>query len=46
VATDKLFHEYTTYFPNAVAKLVDAEADDYEAKSLTFKEIEQRPTSF
>jgi predicted transposase YdaD len=46
VATDKLFHEYTTYFPNAVAKLVDAEADDYEAKSLTFKEIEQRADIF
>ncbi|MCI0693712.1 DUF2887 domain-containing protein [candidate division KSB1 bacterium] len=46
MATDKLFHEYATYFPNAVARFVDAEADDYEAKSLTFKEIEQRADIF
>jgi hypothetical protein len=31
VATDKLFLEYSTYFPNALAKFVRAEADDYEA---------------
>jgi predicted transposase YdaD len=29
-----------------VAKFVNAEADDYEAKSLTFKEIEQRADIF
>lgn len=46
MATDKLFLEYSTYFPNALAKFVHAEADDYEAKSLTFKEIEKRADIF
>lgn len=46
MATDKLIHEYTTHFPNALAKFVHAEADDYEAKSLTFKEIEKRADIF
>ncbi|MCI0696415.1 DUF2887 domain-containing protein [candidate division KSB1 bacterium] len=46
MATDKLFLEYSAYFPNALAKFVHAEADDYEAKSLTFKEIEKRADIF
>jgi predicted transposase YdaD len=46
VATDKLIYEYTTRFPNVVAKFVQAETDDYEAKSLTFKEIEKRADIF
>jgi hypothetical protein len=46
VASDKLIYEYTTHFPNALAKFVHAEADDYEAKSVTFKEIEKRADIF
>jgi hypothetical protein len=46
VGTDKLFGEYATMFPNAMAKFVQAESDDYEAKSVTFKEIEKRSDLF
>jgi predicted transposase YdaD len=46
VGTDKLLGEYTAHFPNAVAKFIDAAPDDYEAKSLTFKEIEKRADVF
>lgn len=46
MATDKLIYEYTTHFPNAVAKFIHAEADDYEAKSITFKQTEKRADLF
>jgi len=46
VATDKLIADYSTHFPNALAKFVHAEADDYEAKSVTFKEIERQADIF
>lgn len=46
MGTDKLLGEYTAHFPNAVAKFVQAAPDDYEAKSLTFKEIEKRADIF
>lgn len=46
MGTDKLFGEYTTMFPNAMAKFIQVEADDYEAKSVTFKETEKRPDIF
>ena len=46
MATDKLIHEYATNFPNPFAKFVHAEADDYEAKSVTFKETEKRSDIF
>lgn len=46
MGTDKLLGEYTAHFPNAVAKFIDAAPDDYEAKSLTFKEIEKRADVF
>ena len=46
MGTDKLFGEYMTMFPNAMAKFVQAEADDYEAKSVTFKETEKRSDIF
>lgn len=44
--TDKLILEYSTYFPNATAKVVDAQPDDYEAKSITFKAIEKQADIF
>jgi len=46
VATDKLLADYSTHFPNALAKFVHAAADDYEAKSVTFKEIERQADLF
>lgn len=46
MGTDKLLGEYTAHFPNALAKLIQAAPDDYEAKSLTFKEIEKRADIF
>jgi len=46
VGTDKLLSEYTAYFPNTLAKFIHAATDDYEAKSLTFKEIEKRADIF
>ena len=46
MGTDKLLSEYTAYFPNALAKFIHAATDDYEAKSLTFKEIEKRADIF
>jgi len=46
VATDKLIADYSTHFPNALAKFVHAAADDYEAKSVTFKEIERQADLF
>ncbi len=46
MATDILFGEYTTRFPNAIAKLIQAGADDFEAKSLTVKRTEKRADLF
>ncbi|MFQ5632111.1 MAG: hypothetical protein ACE5I1_25360, partial [bacterium] len=46
MATDKVIYEYATYFPNAMAKFIDAENDDYQAKSITFKETEKRADIF
>ena len=46
MATDKLIADYSTHFPNALAKFVHAAADDYEAKSVTFKEIERQADLF
>jgi len=46
VATDKLIADYSTHFSNALAKFVHAAADDYEAKSVTFKEIERQADLF
>ncbi len=46
MGTDKLLGEYAAHFPNALAKFIQAAADDYEAKSLTFKEIEKRADIF
>lgn len=44
--TDKLLLDYSTHFPNAMAKLIHAERDDYEAKSITFKAIEKQADIF
>ncbi len=46
MATDKLFLDYSTHSPDAMARLVRAEADDYEAKSITFKAIEKQTDIF
>ncbi len=46
MATDILFGEYATRFPNALAKLIHAGADEFEAKSLTIKRAEKRADLF
>jgi len=46
VGTDKLLGEYSAHFPNPLAQFIQAAIDDYEAKSLTFKEIEKRADIF
>jgi predicted transposase YdaD len=46
VATDNLFGDYGVKFPNALGKLIQAGADDFEAKSLTIKRAEKRADLF
>ena len=46
MATDKPFYEYAVRFPKPLAKLIQADADEYEAKSLTLKATEKRPDIF
>jgi predicted transposase YdaD len=46
VGSDKLLGEYSVHFPNPLALFIQAAIDDYEAKSLTFKEIEKRADIF
>ncbi len=46
MATDNLFGEYGTRFPNALGKLIEISADDFEAKSLTIKQTEKRADLF
>lgn len=46
MATDNLFGEYGTRFPNTLGKLIDVNTDDFEAKSLTIKRAEKRADLF
>jgi len=46
MATDNLFGDYGTRFPNALGRLIEAGADDFEAKSLTIKRTEKRADLF
>ncbi|MGH7450544.1 MAG: DUF2887 domain-containing protein [bacterium] len=46
MATDKLFHEYATYFTNAFAKFIGVRAGEYVAKSITLKQTEKRSDLF